>query len=220
LLWLDGRAAGGVRRCSPSVTDDACANGWPSKIVIWQKRRAASSVAHICVAASELAIGPTTNRKSTPRDLFSRTATIGWRSSNKSAVLLRTEFQSARSPSNVVAPPISMPKSTIRDLPSGFDASGRLATRVGCVAGGAAAGGAAGADGEAAMAPGGAVVVAGGAVAAGGVTFSFSGCAWLRSAGGADEEGIGEGAVAVGGGSAGRLDGLGAEAGPEADTDI
>ena len=79
LLWLDirGGAAGGARRESGSVTADACGNGWPSKIVIWQKRRAASRVAHICVAASELAIGPTTNRKSTPRDLFSRTATIG-----------------------------------------------------------------------------------------------------------------------------------------------
>jgi hypothetical protein len=161
------------------VTEDACGNGWPSKIVIWQKRRAASSVAHICVAASELAIGPTTNRRSTPRDLFSRTATIGWRSSNRSAVLFRTEFQSARSPSKVVEPPTSRPKSTIRDLPSGSAASGRLATRVGDAGGGAAAGGAAGADGAAAMAPGGAVdvgVAVGGAVAArAGVV--FSGCA-------------------------------------------
>ena len=79
MLWLDVRvgAAGGVRRGSPSATDDACGNGWPSKIVIWQKRRAASNVAHIWVAASELPIGPTTNRKSKPRALFSRAATIG-----------------------------------------------------------------------------------------------------------------------------------------------
>ena len=209
MLWVDVRVGGGGRRGSGSVTADACGNGWPSKIVIWQKRRAASRVAHICVAASELAIGPTTNRKSTPRDLFSRTATIGWRSSNKSAVLLRTEFQSARSPSKVVAPPISRPKSTMRDLPSGSEASGRLATRVGD-----ADGGAAGADGEAAMAPGGAVgggVAAGGAVAAAGVTFSFSGCAWLRGAEGAGEEGVG--AVAVG--ASVRI-GLGAAAAPDA----
>src|SRR5207253_6840024 len=107
----------------------------------------------------------------------SRTATIGWSSSNKSAVLFRTEFHSARNPSKVVAPPTSRPKSTIRDLPSGSAASGRLATRVGDTGGGAAAGGAAGADGEAAMAPGGGAgggVAAGAAVEAGGVTFSFS----------------------------------------------
>src|SRR5262245_53183295 len=206
---------GGGRRASGSVTAEACGSGWPSKIVIWQKRRAASSVAHIWVAASEVAIGPITNRKSIPRDLFSRTATIGWRSSNKSAVLLRTEFQSARNPSKVVAPPTSRPKSTIRDLPSGSAASGTLATRVGD-AGGAATGGAAGADGAAAIAPGAGaagVGVALGDVAATGA--DFSGCAWLRA-----EGGVGGVPVPVGAGaSAGRVEGFGTEAGLAADAD-
>src|SRR5262249_45742782 len=158
-----------------------------------QNRRAARSVAHICVAASELVIGPTTNRRSTPRDLFSRTATIGCTSSSSSAVLLRSEIQRARSPSNVVAPPTSRPKSTIRDLAaSPSTASGRFATRVGAGAGdGLAVDGAAGADAEAAMAPGGAAIGAAGGVGAAvaGVVFSgctFSGCAGLlRGEGGA-----------------------------------
>src|SRR5262245_49240226 len=40
-------------------------------------------------------------RRSSPRDLLSRTATMGWSSSNRSAVAPLTEFQSARRPSKV-----------------------------------------------------------------------------------------------------------------------
>src|SRR5262249_7273525 len=142
--------------------------------------------------------GPTTNRRSIPRDLFSRTATIGWRSSNKSAVLLRSELQRARSPSKVVAPPTSRPKSTIRGLASGSAASDTLATRVGDGGGGGAAAGAAGEDGDATMAPAaGAVggVVAVGAVAAG-AGVDFSGCAWLRAEGGVGGATVGAGTSA------------------------
>jgi hypothetical protein len=49
-------------------------------------------------------------------------------------------------------------------------------------------------------------------VEAGGVTFSFSDCAWLRGEGG-------DGAVVVGGASAGKVEGLGAEVEPDADTE-
>src|SRR3954447_9798668 len=58
-------------------------SGWPSYVVIWQERRAASSAAHVRVAASVLASGPTMRRRLTPRDLLSRTATNGCRPSNR-----------------------------------------------------------------------------------------------------------------------------------------
>src|SRR5262249_40670286 len=96
--------------------------------------------AHIRVVASVLASGPTIRRRSTPRDLLSRTATSGCSPSNRTALALREEFHRTRRPSKLTAPPTSIANSPLTCSSLGVAVVDEAATG-GAVAGGAAAGG-------------------------------------------------------------------------------